>query len=404
MIGRLSTGRGALHLDDTGAVSVLRPDGSPAVAGDGVGAELVLAALGERPAGFRGAERALGVDMTNWAVVVDETWLVKVPLVVGGSERTVRQLARLAAGGSRAAALSPRLVGVVPWELPGLAPASAAIVTELVPAATDGWTWAVDDVLAWLGGAGPEPEWPAELGALVAELHAALSAEARDEVGFRAATADDGDPRERILDTLATALDLVDGDTRLRLANRMPRLRALVDDAPSSPDGVSFPVHGDLHVGQFLRTTGPDGAPRYLVVDFDGDPQHPGRELDVAAVDVAHLVVSVDLVGSIVQRRVGRRDERVLSWAERARAALLEAYRSGLDARDLGSAAGSPLFDERAVPALEVEQFARELAYARRYLPRWEYAPDGALSARYAPADDDETEENPWTPPASSTT
>ncbi|WP_368498212.1 hypothetical protein [Herbiconiux sp. A18JL235] len=400
MIGRLSTGGGALHLGSDGAVSVLRSDGSPAVAGDGVGAELVLAALGRRPAAFRGAERALGVDMTNWAVVVDETWLVKVPLVWGGSERTVRQLARLAAGGSRSAGLSPRLGGLVPWELPGREAASAAIVTELVPEATDGWTWAVDDVLSWLEGEAPEPEWPAELGELVAELHAALSAEARGEV----AASPSGDLRERILDALATALELVEGDTRVRWANRMPRLRALVDDAPSSPGGVRFPVHGDLHVGQFLRTTGPDGSPRYLVVDFDGDPQHPERELDIAAVDVAHLLVSVDLVGSIVQRRLGRRDERVLSWAGRARATLLEAYRSGLEARDLGRASGSPLFDERAVPALEVEQFARELAYARRYLPRWEYAPDGALSARYAPADDAQTEENPWTPPASSTT
>ncbi len=400
MIGGLSMACGALHLDDAGAVSVLRPDGAPAVAGDGVGAELVLRALGERPRGFHGVERALGVDMTNWAVVVDDTWLVKVPLVWGGSERTVRQLERLAADGSRSAALSPRLVGLVPWGPSGRGAASAAIVTELVPDATDGWTWAVDDVLAWLRSEGPEPRWPAELGALVAELHSALSAEARSEVAVSTST----DPRERILDTLATALDLVDGDTRVRLASRMPRLRALVEGAPSEPGGVRFPVHGDLHVGQFLRTAGNDGRPRYLVVDFDGDPQHPERELDVAAVDVAHLLVSVDLVGSVVQRRLGSRDERVLSWAERARAALLEAYREGLESRGIGRAAGSPLFDERAVAAFEVEQFARELAYARRYLPRWEYAPDGALSARYAPADDDETEESPWTPPASSTT
>ena len=168
---------------------------------------------------------------------------------------------------------------------------------------------------------------------------------------------------------------------------------------------MRFPVHGDLHVGQFLRSEGAAGV-QYAIVDFDGDPQHPvsadgGEAVDVAAADLAHLLVSVDLVGSIVQKRLGRRDERVLAWAAEAREELAGAYREGLASLDPGV---ESLLDERVVAALEVEQFARELTYARRFLPRWEYAPDGALSARYEPSTDDSLEEIPWTPPGSATT
>ncbi|WP_440708072.1 hypothetical protein [Herbiconiux sp. YIM B11900] len=440
MAPELSTTRGALRLGDDGVIAVRRGDGVPAMAGDGVGADLVRLALSESPTGlppsFRGEERALGVDMTNWSVVVDERWIVKVPLVWGGSERSVRQLERLAAAGS---ALSPRLVGLVPWSVPGRGEVSAALVTELLADATDGWTWAVDDVLHFLradaGGpagssgsphaerpadAGARPEWPAVLGRMTAELHRCLAADAEsadrptgDEPAVGSASTGP-ELRERIGRRLDAALAAVDGEVRARLDARLPQLRAIVAAAPERVGGAVFPIHGDLHVGQFLRATDADGRVRYAVVDFDGDPQHPERPgqgtgmVDVAAVDVAHLLVSVDLVGSVVQKRLGRRDARVLAWASDARAQLLAAYRA--EAARPGTDEGAPaavLLDERALPALEAEQFARELTYAHRYLPRWEYAPDGAITARYAPdaADPDtRAEEKEWTPPASETT
>lgn len=459
---------GAVRLDDEGRLSVVGPSGAPAVAGDGLGADVVRAVLegsaggpagrrsgSWRAVGFgskadvdgagagaadpvRGVERDLGVDMTNWAVVVDETWIVKVTRDWGGVERAIGQLERLAEAGST---VTPPPVGRIEWEVPGHGCSTVALVSELMPGATDGWTWAVDDVLAWVEGAGSSslassPGWPAALGRMTAELHVVLSAEARgaraDEDaaggGSWESTSVPG-LRRRILNLLDDALGLLDGHARVRLSNRREAMRAVVEAAPDRPRGVRFPVHGDLHVGQFLRSEGAAGV-QYAIVDFDGDPQHPaasdgGEVVDVAAVDLAHLLVSVDLVGSIVQKRLGRRDERVLAWAAKAREELAGAYREGLRSLDphpdarrsarrssrrdsfrdpLPGSLLDSLLDERVVAALEVEQFARELTYARRFLPRWEYAPDGALSARYAPSTDDSLEEIPWTPPGSATT
>ncbi|MBF4571251.1 hypothetical protein ITJ64_01840 [Herbiconiux sp. VKM Ac-1786] len=407
---RLPTASGAVTL--TGAeLRVVDGSGAAARAGSGVGAELVTMALGghpplvdagtarvvaagpPRPPGA-GVERDLGVDMTNWAVVVDEAFLVKVVRDWGGAERSVRQLDRLAAAG---ADFVPRTAGRIEWTVPGLGTTTVAVVSEYVAGASDGWTWAVDDLLEHLGG-GPAPSWPAELGALTARLHLALSA---GHVAPSAATSPGGPIRHRVHAALDRAAEVATGDTSVRLANRMPALRSLADTLPDTVAGRLIPVHGDLHVGQFLRRPDP-ASPRYLVVDLDGDPQTvPASllvdELEPAAVDVAHLLVSVDLVGSIAQRRLGRADARATAWAFDARAQLLAAYRTGL--HDAGA---DDLLDDRLLPALEVEQFARELSYAARFLPRWNYAPDAGITARWAPTAD--REDPPWTPPASPTT
>lgn len=405
---RLPTASGAVTLTDA-RLRVVDGSGAPARAGSGVGAELVAMVLGGHPplvdagtarvvtagstrAPGAGVERDLGVDMTNWAVVVDDAFLVKVVRDWGGAERSVRQLERLAAAGADFVA---RTVGRIEWTVPGFGTATVAVVSEYLAGASDGWTWAVDDLLAYLGG-GPVPSWPAELGALTARLHLSLAADVPP--GPPRASAD---LRSRVHVALDRAAAVAPGDTGVRLANRMPALRSLADTTPDAIAGRLIPVHGDLHVGQFLRRPG-TASPRYLVVDLDGDPQTApasdlADELEPAAVDIAHLLVSVDLVGSIAQRRLGKADARVTAWAADARAQLLAAYREAL--HDAGA---DELLDERLLPALEVEQFARELSYASRFLPRWNYAPDAAITARYAPTAD--REDPPWTPPASPTT
>ena len=396
----LRAGGGALRVDGS-RVTAVTPTGA-AGAGDGVAAALVSAVLSGDATGLGasagtvrvvaesgavrpgpGAERAIAVDMTNWSVVVDGAHVVKVVAEWNGADRAARLLSRLAARGS---GTIPRFLGRVEWTLPGLGASTVALVSEAVVGADDGWTWAVDDVLAMVDG-GPEPRWPAELGTLTARLH-------RDLAGGDDAVAPDGAGRglrDRAEGALDAALAAVTGAAGIRLANREHALRSAIASLPDTPHASLFETHGDLHVGQVLRSPGG----RLWLIDFDGDPQLPAeeRELpDFAARDLAHLLVSVDLVVSIARRRRPGCEDLVLGWARSARAALLAAYRAD---------AAHPV-DERLLPGFEAEQLLRELLYARRYLPRWEYAADAAITSRYAPAP--ETSEDPWTPPVFSTT
>ena len=166
---------------------------------------------------------------------------------------------------------------------------------------------------------------------------------------------------------LETALVSIDGDEgeRLRvhegaIRDELSRLRA--------HSATTIPIHGDLHVGQFLRWR--DGL---AVSDLDGDPLGPGSLAGGPAKDVASLVQSLDHVGRIVERRRGGS---AADWIREASGACLESYRS-----ELAALGASSLFDERLVRPFRVAQELHEFVYAARYLPNWRDVPDRALAA-----------------------
>lgn len=369
-----------VSVDDDGRVLV---DGRRPEAGDGVAR--AIARLVVRDVAADAPERGIAVDQTNTSVIVDDRLVVKLVGRWAAADRAGHLLERLAAAGSDDVA---RLHGRVEWRHPQLGEATLAIVTEYLPGAEDGWTWAVDDVVHALEG-GPDPAWPALLGTRVARIHDVLGADAVPS-GPDAAAA----RRARAADALARAVDAATGPTAARLRNRRAALerdiRSLEDTAP----GLEFPIHGDLHVGQVLASPDPGAADgrRYTIIDFDGDPQLDAADrerADAAARDVAHLLVSLDLVAAVAQKRLRRADPLALVWADRARADLLAAYRAELTRPEL--------FDDALLPGFEAEQLAAELHYADRFLPAWRYAPDAAITHRHPSSNDHP--EDPWTPP-----
>jgi maltokinase len=371
---------GALEITGEDRVVPRGPDGSPAVAGDGVATALVARALvdGASEPGRAVDERALPVDMTNWNVVVDGRYLVKVPRLRGGCDRAARQLGRLAGTD-----VTPALLGVV--EHGG---AVLAMVTAYVPDSQDGWDWATNDVVAWVTGEAGPPTWPSRLGDLVGRMHRTLARGAHGaERGLEHRVEHAGRLLQEVVDGFP------DVTVRERVRRREAALRGVVDRMPTRTSAPAFELHGDLHVGQVLRQRGADDD-RYLVVDLDGDPQDPdGADLDGAVRDVAHLLVSLDLVAAVACRRLGRYNPRALAWSATAQDELLGAYR----------AVAGDLLDESLLPGLRAEQLLLELTYAWHHLPRWAYAPELALIARY-PTDRPDPEEAPWTPPSSATT
>lgn len=355
----------------------------------GLATAIVRALGGELPEGSP-RERRIEVEQTNRSVVVADRWIVKLIAEFGTADRSALIEQRLADSDVSGIAVPPFLGGMV-WDHPELGRSTIALASGFVHGAEDGWTWGPDDVIRDL----PErdPDWPARLGTLTARLHAALaSAEFPADRGKRIDRAAAVSALLRDVETrFASSADPIGA----RIRNRLPALREALRGAGEESRAPGIVIHGDLHVGQVLR----DPGGNYSIVDFDGDPQwgstRPWRR-DPAARDVAHMLVSIDLVAAVAQKRAGGADASYFSWADRARAAFLDAYRA-----ELASAGRAGLFEAGQLPGLCAEQLLLELRYAARYQPSWEYAPDCVISHRY-PSTQQESE-TPWTSPDSQT-
>jgi len=224
---------------------------------------------GTRPAlPVEGPERAVDVDQTNRSVVVGEQVVVKWqtgPLV--GPHPAPERLRRLVAAEF---AHMPAAWWSLEWRTPEGDWVPVVTAADLVPGATDGWTWCLHEARVAVGvDEGPARPFAAELGRVTAAMH-------------------------------------------LALADRASSLVA---------------VHGDYHVGQVLR--GDDEALR--VVDFDGNPTLTAAERVAhrpAAYDVAGMLLSLENVGHVVRHHAPAVAEPpVLAWTEQVQARFLAAYR-----------------------------------------------------------------------------
>jgi maltokinase len=120
-------------------------------------------------------------------------------------------------------------------------------------------------------------------------------------------------------------------------------------------------VHGDLHLGQVLRS-----GDRWYVTDFEGEPLAPLADRtrpDFAVRDVAGLVRSFDYAAAVG----GLRGSSATAWSSTARRAALHAY---------DEAAGTTLADGTGpagclLRALELDKALYEAVYERRNRPDW---------------------------------
>ena len=318
-------------------------------------------------------EREITVDQTNRSVVVGDRAIVKWLLHTdaAGHPAPDRLQALLSAGFTA----MPR-----PWGLlHQVDPTSGAlkllaIVTEYLPGTQDGWEWAVADVRAHVRGAESGAlTAPIELGVLTAQMHVALSltgiseaTEAQVQSWYAAAGHD-----------LAEAIALVDGDEGARLRPLESRIKESLHPISECVRTPLIDVHGDLHVGQILRTNAPYA---YYVTDFDGNPLQTAVERmhrQPAARDVAGMLASLDHVGRVVIHRTPDVDEaKVVSWIAMAQEIFLDNYRE-----ELQRANAEHLLDDRLLGPFQVQQECREFVYSVKHLPHWRYVPDAALTA-----------------------
>ncbi|TPG36103.1 glucosamine kinase [Mycolicibacterium hodleri] len=349
-------------------------------AGDGV-AEALLELLA-RGSATRGAfsirswtsriskgERTVGVDQTNESVIVGDVAVVKwATHLQDGPHPAPRRISVLRHGGFKG---MPSPWGVITWEPPNGAATLAANVDDYLPGAVDGWTWAVDLITdaARDHDCAPLAAATRRVGKVVAELHAALS-----ETATLASRTDAARWRDGAFHTLDTVCALNDVTSTACARTYRLDIERILDRLGGLAGTPVIEGHGDLHVGQILRSQG-----RFLVTDFDGNPvlDAPQRMLPIpTALDVAGMTQSLAHAG-IVAAKYTSLEPAALAAADAAgRAAFLDAYADRLTR--LGHA---DLYDPRSLAAFRVQQVLREIVYAARHLPRWMYVPDTALPA-----------------------
>jgi maltokinase len=251
-----------------------------------------------------------------------------------------------------------------------------AMLQQFLRTASDGWELARASVrnlfaeadLAAHEVGGDFAGEASRLGAALAETHLSLAESFPVEVRPASEMAS---LAKRMHERLDDAIDVVPD-----LATYADRLR-LTFDAAAALDAVAAQrIHGDLHLGQTLRT-----VKGWKLVDFEGEPAKPLSERllpDPVWRDVAGMLRSFDYAAAVVERELGEGDPegapelsgRADEWAQRNRTAFVAAY------------AGRELtrFEQVLLDAYEVDKAIYECVYEARNRPGWVDIPLAAVA------------------------
>lgn len=262
-------------------------------------------------------------------------------------------------------------------------PLQLALLQQFLKTASDGWELALTSVrnlfaesaMAADGDLTPEAaggdfaDEAHRLGVALAQVHATLAEHfgtlERDgaAMGELAATMN-----RRLDEALAVVPQLAEHEAGLRETF----------DAVGRLAGVEIQrVHGDLHLGQTLRTVN-----GWKLVDFEGEPAKPLAERvlpDSPWRDVAGMLRSFDYAGHAVTMTAasadlsdgGSRSEGAAAWAARNRQAFLDGYTEG---RAMTAA------DQALLAAYVADKAVYEAVYEARNRPSWLPIPLAALS------------------------
>ncbi|MER7763076.1 phosphotransferase [Streptomyces sp. NPDC097619] len=301
------------------------------------------------PAGL--TPRPLSGEQTNSSLIYGDSFILKVFRRVGPGLNPDLELPRALAGAGCARVPAP-----VAWyeaELPDSEPLTLGVLQPYLRGSDDGWQLALRRLAS---GNGFTSEAHA-LGRATAEVHSAL-ARALPTVAL-------GPERTALLAAGMTARLAATAREVPVLRPYEAGLRAAFDDLAAAR-GLSVPaqrIHGDLHLGQTLRTTG--GG--WSLIDFEGEPARPlseRRRPEPAVRDIAGMLRSFDYAA----RSHHPFDP---SWAESCRDAFCSGY-----ARTTGR---DPRADAVLLRAYETDKAVYETRYEARHRPDWLHVPLAAI-------------------------
>ena len=273
--------------------------------------------------------RVIAIDQSNTSVVLGEQVIVKLfRRVAVGVDPDIELNRVLGAGGNPHVA---RLLGCYDITEDGN-PFPLAMASQYFAGSVNGLTMATAGDL--------DAGESYRLGEAVASVHTDLAA----ALGTSTATM----PVDRMRRRLASAVTSVP-----RLAEYVPAIEDRYGALAGEPIGVQR-VHGDLHLGQVLRT-----PQAWLLIDFEGEPgaaPAQRRQPDSPLRDTASML-------------------RSFGYAQLAQAnsdAFCEGYglRSGTDPREHAA----------VLAGYELDKAVHETAYAAQYRPDWLHIPMDAIA------------------------
>ncbi|CAM5611924.1 Maltokinase OS=Streptomyces tendae OX=1932 GN=GUR47_13675 PE=3 SV=1 [Streptomyces tendae] len=296
--------------------------------------------------------RLMTAEQSNSSVVYGDTFILKLlRRIVPGVNPDLELPLALAREGC------PRVPAPAGWMVADLAGRSwvLGVLQPYLQGAADGWELALRELAK-----GEDFVTEARaLGRATAEVHTAL-ARALPTVTLGHAQA------RQLADGMIERLEEAAGAVPL-LRSYAPALRtaftALADLAAEGRSWTAQRVHGDLHLGQCLRS--PDGE--WSLIDFEGEPAKPlpERRLPQPAVrDVAGMLRSFDYAAHSAEVRVP-------GWAESCRAAYCTGYAEA-GGRD-------PRTDPVLLRAYETDKAVYEVLYEARHRPDWLAVPMAAV-------------------------
>ena len=261
-------------------------------------------------------------------------------------------------------------------EVPGDAPLQLAMLQQFLRTATDGWDAALASVRNLFAEAdlhadevgGDFAAEAARLGESLAEVHQTLAAHFPTHVRSL-------DQQAELAAAMAARLDAA-LEVVPELAKYADGLRTRFAAVAEVPGVQVQQVHGDLHLGQTLRT-----VKGWKIVDFEGEPAKPLAERvlpDSPWRDVAGMLRSFDYAPRVAERQAGGSDDtgaeqrsyRAAEWADRNCAAFLSAYAGN---RELTR-------DEQALlDAYVADKAVYEAVYEARNRPTWVPVPLTAI-------------------------
>jgi maltokinase len=267
----------------------------------------------------------------------------------------------------------PALLGAVQADFDGDVH-SLAMLQEFMTTATDGWELAktsVRDLMAeadlHADEAGGDFAGEAErLGEAVATVHRDLAT----AFGTGEASPEELHERAQAMENrLHRAVEIVP-----ELGAVSDALVAIYREVAKLTGTISLQrIHGDLHLGQALRT-----VTRWVLIDFEGEPMaaiDARRELDSPLRDIAGMLRSFDYAAYHRVIEAGwdpQLNYRAGEWADRNRTAFCAGYSD--------TAGSDPRGEDVLLRAFEADKAVYEAVYEARNRPAWLPIPLASLN------------------------